>query len=45
MEEKQIKDDIRNESITMWTKIMEETLDFAANVTRIFSSHDIEVKR
>lgn len=45
MEEKQIKDGIQNDGIALWTKIMEETLDFAANVTKIFSSHDIEVKR
>lgn len=45
MEEKQIKDGIQNDGIALWTKVMEETLDFAANVTKIFSSHDIEVKR
>ena len=44
-EEKQTKESIETDGIASWTKTMEETLHFAANVTRIFNVDDIEVKR
>lgn len=45
MEEKQTKGSIESDGLAAWTKIMEETLDFAANVTKIFNVEDIDVKR
>ena len=44
-EEKQTKGSIAADGIGTWTQTMEETLNFAANVTRIFNIDDIEVKR
>lgn len=44
-EEKQTKGSIESDGLAIWTRIMEETLDFAANVTKIFNVDDIEVKR
>ena len=44
-EEKQTKEGIEVDGVASWTKTMEETLHFAANVTRIFNIDDIEVKR
>ncbi len=44
-EEKQTKKSIETDGLASWTKSMEETLNFAANVTKIFNVDDIEVKR
>ena len=44
-EEKQTKESIETDGVASWSKTMEETLHFAANVTKIFNVDDIEVKR
>ena len=45
MEEKQTKGNISSDGIESWTKVMEEVLAFASNVTNIFHEGDVETKR
>ena len=44
-EEKQIKNGMATDGVDSWTKVMEEVLAFASNVTKIFHEGDTETKR